>query len=328
MPRSSASMPLSLATTCVRDYWAKHVDTINGFSPATIREVGDAVCLRWKGTKHGTGSVRKVGIECDAYIVAFSLFPQVPRPINPATGQAVQMAGTQEAARRLFMRFCDGETQVAKDAELAEIMEEYNNFLAAEGEFCEPDRRARLDTASKTAQFYASPGAVEPPAHDQVRRMIDTLTFSTDPRKFWNTISCCKTKLWHIQARLHSIEPSSVATERANKYLKAVMQPARSSLAGHRVVMATFVYANLRFLNKRAHIDGSMLDFLATDTTGDATFEQVSDKENQHALTYLLNPPDPVLEKDEEGGVVVDAALPRVQRAPSPPTTVVAQLPT
>ena len=126
------------------------------------------------------------------------------------------------------------------------------------------------------------------------------------------------------QARLNSIEPSSVATERANKYLKAVMQPARSSLAGHRVVMATFVYANLRFLNKRAHVDESMLDFLATDAIGDATFEQVSEKENQGALTYLLSPPDPALEKDAAGAVLVDVAL---TRAPSA-SMVVAQLPT
>ena len=116
--------------------------------------------------------------------------------------------------------------------------------------------------------------------HDRVRRMVDTLIHATDPRKFWNTITHCKTKLWRIQSRLNSIEPSSVATERANKYLKAVMQPARSSLAGHRVVMATFVYANLRFLNKRAHMDGSLLEFLANATDGDASFEQVAAAEN------------------------------------------------
>ena len=69
------------------------------------------------------------------------------------------------------------------------------------------------------------------------------------------------------------------------------------------------VYANLRFLNKRAHMDGSLLEFLASDTTGDASFEQIAAKENQRALTYLQNPPDPVLEKDE-GGVVVDRAQP------------------
>lgn len=89
----------------------------------------------------------------------------------------------------------------------------------------------------------------EPAAHEYVKPMIHFLTVASDPRKWWNTIRHCKTKLWRIQARLHSIEPASIATERANKYLKAVMQPARSSMASSRVVMATFVYANLRFLN-------------------------------------------------------------------------------
>ena len=43
------------------------------------------------------------------------------------------------------------------------------------------------------------------------------------------------------------------------------MTPSRSLLSCERVVKATFVYANLRFLNKVADIETKLLEFLVSD---------------------------------------------------------------
>jgi hypothetical protein len=90
---------------------------------------------------------------------------------------------------------------------------------------------------------------------------------------------------------VHSIEPASIGPERINKYLKNVMTPSRTSLRSDRVVKAVFVYANLRFLNKLANIDQTLLDFLVDAPELDMSIDEVTQLELETKVLAIEQEP-------------------------------------
>ena len=112
---------------------------------------------------------------------------------------------------------------------------------------------------------------------------------SVDPRKWWDGVwHLCKTRLPDVAWRLHSAEPHSLGPERVNKYLKTVDSPARSCMAADRVIKATFVYANLRFLNSAAaELDEKLMEFLANDANHDMSLSEATNIEQNNAVLQL-----------------------------------------
>ena len=274
--RCAFVVPLIMSLVRWIEAWQKKPHVTSSMKATTIAEVLQVVITRWGGTQWRTERTRKVGIKCDAHLMASATFPHTLDWNDE--GIAILAPGTKDACRRILKRYTtEGPSQ---EGEVAIYMDELSNFWQRNGEWAEPIMRAMADTESKLGKLYHESLAGEPALDEYVDRMIHRCTVATDPRSWWAMQLHASPLLRRIMNRLHSMEPSSIGPERINKYLKTIMVPSRSSLRSDRVVKAMFVYANLRFLNKVASIEEKLLEFLVNAPELDMTIEEVAQVEN------------------------------------------------
>ena len=285
--RCAFVLPLIMALIKQFEAWQALSNTITSMKAETITEVVQALLTRYGGTTWRTDRTRKVGIKSDVHLFASATFPHTMQWNDE--GVALLAPGTKEACRRVVSRFIkDGPS---KDGEVAIIMDELNDFWQREGEWQEGIKSALFDTEAKLGKMYHDTPDGEPSDEDFVIRMIHRCTVATDPRKWVGTQTHASPTLRRMLNRVHSIEPASIGPERINKYLKNVMTPSRTSLRSDRVVKAVFVYANLRFLNKVANIDQTLLDFLVDAPELDMSIDEVAQLEHETKVLALEQEP-------------------------------------